>query len=734
MVKMIHTKILGGALAAGIVLLAGCSDDFLQEKKNYGQLSPDIYNDYTGASYRLQDLYLRLLPSADGGLQYNSPPSGKSDVQSQATEEYATLSWYVDPDREDPNPDADWFHVNKQTSAGPWGAIRNCNDFIENVLAGTLSDLEKDELLGQAYFLRAWQYFLLVRTYGGVPIVDHVQATDVSQAEGLAIPRSTTKECIDWICTEMENAATMLPASWSGSDWGRVTKGAALAVAGRARLLYASPLFNRTDDEARWQLAYDTNKAAIAALTAGGFELENENKPGLNGSGFSQIFSNYNSKEAVFVTLYNKGRDNDAANEIWRNNHREQGLRPANAAGNATASGTNVTGMMLDLFPMADGKKPGQSETFAYGADELTFFKNRDPRFYRTFAFPGEYWRFDGDPTAWNWGDAGAPVLYAGPNYVLWNYAWHLNADEQKRDDATGFGADLLGELYRGLYVRKRSNDFDLSEGFNSTVLYTWPAYPGENRQGAFGEGAFPHMEIRYAEVLLNLAEAAVGIGETGEAFEILKRIRTRAGYDAAIAGADLGLVEGDRAAMFAAVLYERQIELAYEGKRFDDMRRWMLWDGGTGKVDGAPSTWTLTGFGGNTCTYLGVAPFNGQRRDNVELRTIAIGAKNDASDPLKTVRPAPLDLKKSFADQATVIDDLAKFYTANLVRKVRRGDEIDNGEKKYVEFLPKNYFIGLKDGAQQANQTLEQTIGWRDIMNDNANGTFDPLAEPAGE
>lgn len=47
-----------------------------------------------------------------------------------------------------------------------------------------------------------------------------------------------------------------------------------------------------------------------------------------------------------------------------------------------------------------------------------------------------------------------------------------------------------------------------------------------------------------------------------------------------------------------AAILYERQIELAYEGKRFDDLRRWMLFDGGSELADGAPASWKLTGWG----------------------------------------------------------------------------------------------------------------------------------------
>jgi hypothetical protein len=84
-------------------------------------------------------------------------------------------------------------------------------------------------------------------------------------------------------------------------------------------------------------------------------------------------------------------------------------------------------------------------------------------------------------------------------------------------------------------------------------------------------------LEIRYAEVLLNYAEAACGAGEMGVAVEQLKKIRARVGYTSTN---NFGLqtnLSSDQSACFAAILYERQIELAYEGKRFDDLRRWML-------------------------------------------------------------------------------------------------------------------------------------------------------------
>jgi len=724
--KNINKIVFSVALVAIAFLWSGCSDTFLKDKKNYSNLSPEIYNDYTGALRRVDDIYLRLLPSANDGLTYKSPSGGNSDTESQSTEEYSGLSNFVSPDviMTTSSNLPDWFYVSKASNAGVWGEVRNCNDVLAGISGGSLPEDQKNQLLGQVYFFRAWMYYMLVKTYGGVPIIDYVQATDVSQAHDLAVPRSTSKECIDFICNDLQTAADLLPVQWDAADYGRITKGAALAMIGRARLLYASPLFNRADDKARWQAAYDANKAAIDALTKSGCGLAYADAPGINGAGWSKMFSDFNTPEIVFATLYNMVHDDNAANEIYRNNHREQGLRPSNASGNPNSTGKTATAMMVDLFPMADGKKP--TEVGLYNYNPLKFYENRDPRFYRSFAFPGEYWRFQGNPLLWP--DVSSIALYSGPDYVLWNYAWYSDPAKQTDPSFSGFGADMLGQSYKGVYVRKRCDDFDMTTP-TPTCLYRWPATYAENRQGAFGEGAMPHIEIRYAEVLLNFAEAACGIGNYAEAIQALKDIRARAGYNPDIAGPDYGLdvaaLSANRGKLFSAILYERQIELAYEGKRFDDMRRWLLWDGGVNfnKIQGAPSSWSLSGFNNNTCSYLGVDPFNGKRRDNIELCAKTLATQDNSQDPLKAYRPAPLDLTTDLSTQFGALDS---FYDNYLTRKTRQGDEAG----KVVTFLPQYYFIGLTSGAQTNNVTLKQTIGWADVMNGNSNGTFDPLAE----
>lgn len=151
---------------------------------------------------------------------------------------------------------------------------------------------------------------------------------------------------------------------------------------------------------------------------------------------------------------------------------------------------------------------------------------------------------------------------------MLWNYVWYESGTDPTDQDADSFGADNLGENKKGIYIRKRSDDFDVMKG---SKLYVYNS--GNNNTG-FTWSAAPYMEIRYAEVLLNYAEAACGAGHLSEAVEQLQKIRARAGYTAADNYGLQANLASDEAACMAAIIYERQIELVYEGKHFDDLRR----------------------------------------------------------------------------------------------------------------------------------------------------------------
>jgi starch-binding outer membrane protein, SusD/RagB family len=720
--KNINKYCLSAGLLVAIMLLSGCSDDFLQAKQDYTRFTTAIYNDYAGAKGRINDIYSLCIPRSNTDVSYDNPSTGTADLYATSTEEYGGLSDFVSDNVMTNSTVPDFFYNEAKTSRSPWGRIRNCNDAIEGIEGGTLPDAQKKELLGQAYFFRAWTYYRLVKVYGGVPIVDHVQNPIAGASGGLdlAIPRSTTKECLDFLCKDLEKAASYLPLKWDAGNWGRVTAGTALAVEGRARLLYASPLFNRTDDIARWQVAYEVNKRAVDTLNASGYYgLAYLNTPGINASGWAKMFSDYQSPEGVFISLYNNlSPISGIAPDL--NNTWESSIRPINAGG---GGGKSTTAEMVDLFPMVTGLPAIDKDKNPINSyDKEIFFKNRDPRFYRTFAFPGVQWTFFGTPNK-----TSSHPYTPGTKYQLWNYAWYETTAKQTDEELSGYGADRLATNYKGIYIRKRSDDL----GVNAVPLYVYDTLTST----PFKRSAAPYMEIRYAEVLLNFAEAACGAGHGDEALAALRLIRQRVGYTGNC-GLDDAL-SGNRAALFAAILYERQVELAYEGKRFDDMRRWMLWDGGVGQAS-LKDTWALAGFGGNTCTYLGVNPLNGQRRNGLELRVSSavtvggIAAVGDANDPVfkntnvvfanNVKRPQAWNISSSDTIQ---LDSVVNFYRYNLTRKQRLVDT----KNKVIMFRPEYYFIGLRSSAQTNNSTLLQTIGWTDTQKGGL-GTFDPLAE----
>lgn len=724
-------KILGLGLVS-LLTFSACSDSFLDDKRNYDNVSTDIYNYYEGANARVNDVYSWCLPNPSAtttGWQY--PSTGSNDDEGKSTEEYSGFGSFVNPEGEmsiSRENVPDYFYGQlSNIQASCYGRIRNINDVIAGIQGGKLSQEQKDELLGQVYFFRAWCYFRLVQWFGGVPIVTEVQ----EPVESTYTPRSSAKKCIEFICSDLDKASKMLAAKtmkggWGASDYGRITTGTCVALKGRVLQLWCSPLFNRSNDENRWKQAYETMKAGLDSIKACGYDLYTTTN-NINGSDFAGQFAQTGSCEAVFTTQHNSVQSGNGQ----KNNGWEAALRPKNTSGKG---GKTPSKMLIDLFPMSDGKVPATASTYnlleksTMTYDEEFPLENRDPRFYRTFAFPGERWAYDGNSTLAQFG-AGYPSYNNGKDFELWNYVWYTKADDAGNvESSTCYAADSLLSNNRGVYVRKRSNDSDISQ-----ALYVYDATVSN---GGFCYSAAPYAELRYAEVLLNLAEVACGAGDMDYAVSMLKLIRQRAGYTAENNYGLQADLASNQAACMSAILYERQIEFAYEGKRFLDMRRWLLFDGGAdiANIAGAPATWKLTGWAGNTCTWLGVKPFNNQRRENIEFRTAdkyGVGDVTAASDPLRkanVARCAALDLRQNLTDQMST---LKSWYKDNLKYKMKKGDAYNSQKVPlHTKFFAKYYFMGLTHGAMNNNTKIEQTIGWEDTNHGNANGTFDPLAE----
>jgi hypothetical protein len=210
--------------------------------------------------------------------------------------------------------------------------------------------------------------------------------------------------------------------------------------------------------------------------------------------------------------------------------------------------------------------------------------------------------------------------------------------------------------------------------------------------------------DYRYGELLLNIAECYAAKGDIGNCVTYLGKIRKRVGIPAAN---NYGVgTPADRYAALEACLYERRVELAYEGKRFWDCQRWMLYD------DDAS-------IGDNTNAKLGIAKLNGTSRQGYywQVKTFT---KNDPLTPADRA----ISIDPDASNFNTQIENLKALYQAKFTMTPL--DQAWDRDGAPVNMLFRsNYYVGGLHSALLSNNTwLTQTIGWQDY--NGAMGTFD--------
>lgn len=632
-----------------LVTSASCSDDFLEDMKNYGEYDDTFYQNEERVTSYIDNVYYDFFAG------YTSPLStvtgAYSTENSGLTEEIGGMRDLINPTLTLFNADdASGYYgtrLEDKVKNEPYHRIRDCNAFIEevDVKGANLDEEFRNRAKGQLYYLRAMQYFDLMRVYGGVPIVTEVQ-TPSSTDESIKLPRASVSEVVAQIVEDLDMAASLLPENWEPAEYGRFTKGAALAQKARVLLTFASPLFNSNwDSSERWQEALQAGLEAESQLTADGYGLY-----GNSVKDWEEMFLVDNSfcSEAITVQLLGSGNLSNYLNNSW-----EKNIRPNSQSG---GGGQTVPKEMIDLFPMADGSRP----TSANGYDDFLFFLDRDPRFYRTFTFSGRKWGYKEDPDA-----------------VVWAYRWLDSDDKEYFSDDNQVSSPAL--------VCKMSN----------------MEVTGESGFEYSGTDIF---EYRYAELLLNIAECYAGIGDVANCVSYLGKVRQRVGIPAAN-NYGLGTL-GSKYEAIEACLYERRVELAYEGKRFWDVQRWMLYNDD-------PSA------GNNTCAMLGVNPINGTQRTGYYLQYNGVAA----TDPLAGIREG-ITVDPDSGDFETQLEELAAIYTDNFVLEdlITPLDNV-NGDPVQIDWKQNYYIQGLNSSILTQNDWLEQTIGWKDASG--VDGTY---------
>ena len=415
--------------------------------------------------------------------------------------------------------------------------IRACNLYLEKIEEVPFDDEEsKNKLTGEVLFLRAYFYNQLVSLYGGVPII----TKSYSLNEDYSVTRETYENCIKFITEECDKAAALLPVS---GDKARATKGAALALKSRVLLYAASDLYNSNaswaagyankelvgftggDQKARWQAAKD---AAKAVMDLGVYNLFGNEKP-TNAEdaskNYANIFLNNGNAEDIFLQF-----NDNLRNANW--DAPNVGLFTGPNGWHNWGESSPV-GQLVDDYEMIDGTRFDWNNP----AHKANPYQNRDPRLYASILYEGAQWR-----------PRPADVRAADPLGIV-------QVGSYKKADGT---------VVPGLDTRKGP----IEDWNGSYTGYYLRKFVDPNIDHQYTKQTLPFRRFRYAEILLNYAEACLGLGQEEEARTYINKIRARSGMPP-VTDAGQALVNRYR--------NERRIELAYEEHRYYDVRRWMI-------------------------------------------------------------------------------------------------------------------------------------------------------------
>ncbi|SEL75930.1 RagB/SusD family nutrient uptake outer membrane protein [Parapedobacter koreensis] len=576
--KKYHTVVQGLFLIT--ICAMGCNDDFVSTRPLNEVPEEETWQDAGLAEAFVTEIYNgfgqggfdeEMLASLSDEAMFTHPGRGINTI-TEARSNDADQGW------------------NSQISGGThnWGnlyrRIRAANIAIQNLANPQFdnSSAIASQLMGQAYFLRAFFYTELLRYYGAVPLVDSVYGLG---EQDYTIARNTFEENVEFIVADCDQAAELL-ADAPIVD-GRASAAAALAL--KARVLtkaasdlhdiptasthsetianYSNPEYvgytsgSRTE---RWQRAQTAAKAVMDAFGPGYMldltepvtpEEATANYLSIAMAGGSNTVPADGKADLILGRFFIDLKD-EGGNYVGRNN---------GPNGYHNWAGNTPTQQLVDDYGMVDGSPFDWSDP-AHAAAPYT---NRDPRFYAAILYDGADWKprtadvAGRDPA--NQIQTGQYEVRQGGNTVI-----HYGLDTRNSSVEDWNGS------YTGYYIRKFIDPDPTVVDQNTRQFIPWPV-------------------LRYTEVVLNYIEASIELGNEAEARTWLNRIRFRAGLPAITASGD---------ALRDAYRNERRIELAYEEHRFHDARRWMIAAEALGRKVGIMRVFGRLKAGSNVSTY----------------------------------------------------------------------------------------------------------------------------------
>ena len=427
--------------------------------------------------------------------------------------------------------------------------VHRCNTVIRNVSTMPISAETIDRVTGEAKFLRAMAYFRMLNCWGGVPYYD--ETCDINeQFATLNAPRSTPDEIRAHIIDDLTDAIAALPVSWDAADLGRATKGAAYALRGKVYLY-----------DRQWDKAIEDFEEIVYNKTANyGYALHPD---------YNELFRLYNgnhSPEMIFSIQSIDGNTAGYALDIVSYFGNKSTMRLI--ASNCIVPSTTL----VDMYERLDGSPFDWDELFPGFNDGDSQLRRK----YMSVAIDQGSTRvtstLDCDTSlvmdAYRLRD---PRLCLN---VITPYSHYLGTDAGSNPMDKQF---VLADASQGGAPMEAMAFIRNSEGWNSYFWRKW--IPTGNLDGYWGEYNRTPYEfplIRLGDVILMLAEAYNENGDTDKAVAEVNKIRARVNMPGLNSGPEW-LAVGSKEEMAVRIQRERAFELAGEGQRYWDLRRWGL-------------------------------------------------------------------------------------------------------------------------------------------------------------
>jgi starch-binding outer membrane protein, SusD/RagB family len=514
-----------------VVTNLSCRKNFLDKQPDDMLTIDQVFTNRTEAERYLRNVY-SFLPDELGPWRNYSGISDEGDILFVQMEHNDFNNGNWSPDKV-PFNDFNYLYRGIRSASVFINRIGECDE-CEQLIPGS-----KKTWAAESRALRAWYYFLLMRKFGPVALVKETLPVDV-ELSTTQIPRSSYDECVDYIISELDAAqADLTQKIVDTRELGRVDGRVIQAMKSRILLYAASPLWNGNADYASFknsdgkQLvngAYDANKwkkAADAAKALIDMMPEGLYKKNING-----VLDPLASYRDLFVDRFNSEIIWARPSADWWNWEKHGSPRQFRGY-----NGQAATQQQVDAYYMANGKmkdEPGSgyvetgfsaSDTKYTKAGAWNMYVGREPRFYASVAYNGGYW-----PT-----------------------------------NATQGANDRLQFYFKGSSGKAGSHDYSPS-GYLITKYISTSSNP---RTDQYIMKTWIY--FRLAEIYLNYAEA-LNEYDPGNADikKYIDLIHERAG----IPGLPTGLSQAE---MRDRIRLERRIELAFEGHRVFDTRRWKI-------------------------------------------------------------------------------------------------------------------------------------------------------------